>query len=341
MNLPAYPADITGKRVLVRADFDVGEDDARLKNLLPTLKQLIQSGSKIILMGHMGRPEGKVDPKLSLSEVSQKLSALLQLKVEFANDSVGNEAKSKSASLAQGKVLMLENLRFDSREESNDAEFAKLLSELGEVYVNEAFAASHRAHASIVGVAGLLPHYAGGHFIEEVNNLSRVFESKDGVVIIVGGAKKDKLTYLKDFESLADKILIGGRLPEYYEKDKVSVRTVGEGDKIVVADLIADKEDITINSVERFEAEIAKAKTLVLAGPMGRFEEEGHSQGTKRIFSAVAESGAFKVAGGGETERALSLFGLTSKFDWISSGGGAALEFLAKRTLPGIDALIH
>ncbi|MCX6705309.1 MAG: phosphoglycerate kinase, partial [Candidatus Woesebacteria bacterium] len=198
-----------------------------------------------------------------------------------------------------------------------------------------------RESASIVGLPKLLPHAVGFRFAKEVENLSKVFENPaHPLLFIVGGSKKDKLDYIKSLESLSDKILVGGRLPEYYgDLALESVRNRGEQDKLIIANLVQDKEDITLNSIERFEKEIEKAKTIVLAGPMGKYEEEGHRQGTERVFKAVAGSSTFKVAGGGDTERAISELAISDKFDWISVGGGAMLEFLAKRTLPGIEAL--
>jgi phosphoglycerate kinase len=181
-----------------------------------------------------------------------------------------------------------------------------------------------------------LPHAAGLRFHEEVRNLSMVFENpKRPVVMGISGVKDDKLSYIKDFLKVADKILIGGRLPEYIHDSS----ELHKNPKVVVANLMADKEDITIHSVEKFEEEIGKAGTIVLSGPMGKFEEEGHRQGTKRVFEAVAFGQAFKVAGGGDTQSAIKMFGLNEKFDWISVGGGAMLTFLAKGTLPGIEAL--
>jgi phosphoglycerate kinase len=296
---------VSGKKVLMRADLDT---EYRLQALIPTLDYLFKNKAEIILLGHKGRPGGKVAKDLSL--------------------------KPLEARFRKWQVRVEENLRFDPGEEANDESFARQLAKKGDVYVNEAFGASHREHASIVTLPKLLPHAAGFRFQKEVENLSRVFEnSKRPVLVIVGGLKKDKLDYIKDFKKFADKILIAGRLPEYLQK--VS------DEKLLIANLLPDKEDITVRSIEKFEEEIAKAGTLVVSGPMGKFEEEDHKQGTERVFKAVADPSAFKIAGGGETQKAISMFGLEDKFNWISVGGGAMLEFLAKRTLPGIQALLH
>ena len=209
---------------------------------------------------------------------------------------------------------------------------------MGDFYVNEAFATSHRSHASIVGIPKFLPHAAGIHFGKEIDNLEKAFvEPVRPVVVIVSGLKEDKLPYVEAFKSFADRILVGGRLPEYAEQKGIK----GTDPKVMYADLLPDKQDITIHSIERFEAEIAKAKTLVVAGPMGMFEDAGHRIGTQRVFGAVARSSAFKVAGGGDTHKAISLLKLEAGFNWLSVGGGASLEFLAKRTLPGIAALVN
>jgi phosphoglycerate kinase len=232
-------------------------------------------------------------------------------------------------------LVMAENLRFDSGETENDEHYAEHLAEEGEVYINEAFATSHRKHASIVRLPKLLPSAAGLRFVQEVENLEKILNNpKKPALLIIGGIKKDKLDYLEDFKKFADKILIAGRLPEYLPKDI-------NDEKLLVAKLIMDKEDITIHSIEKFEEEISKAGTIVIAGPMGKFEEESHMTGTKRVFEAIANSQTYKLAGGGETQKVISTLGLTEKFNWISVGGGASLEFLAKGTLPGIEALLN
>jgi phosphoglycerate kinase len=311
-NLQSLPVE--NKKVLLRADLDFAPEDTenlRLKALLPTLDYLQEKGAKIILVGHRGRPAGKTDESLSL-KLFEKV-------------------------FAKWNVEVLENLRFNPGEEANDEEFAKELAAKGEVFINEAFAASHRQHASIVRIPQLLPHAAGIRFVAEIEHLSQVFENaKRPVVAIISGLKEDKLSYVPDFKKFSDKILLGGRLPEYIH-DGSPLRT---NTKIAVADLTADKEDITMHSIEGFEKEIALAGTIVLSGPLGKFEDEGHRQGTARVFQAVANSSAFKIAGGGDTLIAIKLLNLEDKFDWLSVGGGASLQFLAKGTLPGIQALL-
>ena len=310
---------LEGKKVLLRGDLDVdlNLESFRLKVLIPTLKFLSEKNCRLTLIGHRGRPEGRIDQTLSLKPVGEKLRQL-----------------------AHGiSFEVLENLRFDPGEMNNSTEFVKKLAENQNLYVNESFAESHRETGSIVGLPKLLPHAAGLRFVQEVENLSKVFENpRPPVIVIISGIKEDKLSYIEPFLKFADKILVAGRLPEYLEKNsKLEI----QNSKLVVANLLPDKEDITIRSIEEFESEIQKARTIVLAGPIGKFENEGHRQGTERIFKAVAANkGAFKVAGGGETIKALETLGLAEGFDWISVGGGAMLEFLSKRTLPGIEALL-
>ena len=326
MNLPKIEElDIQNKKVLLRADLDVDDSKdglGRLKILLPTLKILTQKASKITIIGHKGRPDGKENIELSLKTASVALRKLLV-------QEWGEERVKKL------DIEMSENLRFDSRETENDEHYAEHLAEGNDVYINEAFAASGGKHTSIVGLPKLMPSAAGLRFIEEVENLEKISNnSKKPVLLIIGGIKKDKLDYLEDYKKFADKILVGGRLPEYLPEDL-------KDKQLVVAKLIMDKEDITIRSIEKFEEEISRAGTIVVAGPMGKYEEEGHVMGTKRVFEAIADSQAYKVAGGGETQKAISTLSLTEKFDWISVGGGASLEFLAKGTLPGIEALLN
>lgn len=315
MNLPKITdLDVAEKKVLLRLDLDTNPDpnDLRIKASKETVDYLHSQNSKIIIIAHRGRPDGTNNDALSLKSFEPLFP--------------GCEIK--------------ENLRFNSGEESNDENFAKEIASWGDVYINDAFASSHRAHASIVGVPTLLPHAAGFHFQSEVEHLGVVIENpKRPLVFLISGLKEDKLTYVESFEKFADKVLVGGRLPDILgDRGLESVRT--QNGKVIVGNLGMDKEDITLNTVERFEKEISQAGMIVVSGPMGKFEEEGHRQGTERVMKAVTGSSATKIAGGGDTEKAISLLSLGDKFDWISVGGGAMLEFLSKKTLPGIGALI-
>mgnify|MGYP001567470248 CR=1 FL=1 len=311
--------DVSNKRVLLRLDLDTEPDpnDLRIKASEETLNYLKGKNSQIIIIGHRGRPNGKEDENLSLKPF-QKIFDKWGARVE-------------------------ENLRFDPGEEKNDRKLAEKLALLGEVYINEAFGNSHREHASIVGLPKLLPHVAGLRFEKEIENLSKVFNnSQKPVLFIVGGSKKDKLDYVEDLKKIADKILIGGRLPEYLgDEALISIKLRTDNEKLIIGNLTQDKEDITLNTIERFEEEIKKAGTIVLAGPMGKYEDKGHCQGTERIFKAVANSNALRIVGGGDSIAAVDSLNLSISFDWVSVGGGAMLEFLAKKTLPGIEALLH
>ncbi len=316
INLPKLTDfDLSGKRVIVRLDLDIPDNDfTRIESSLPTLKHLLSQNCQIVVIGHKGRPEGKVDQSLSILGFKDIIEKYLNV---------------------SGKIVVLENLRFDPGEEKNDPEFAKKLATNGDFYVNEAFAASHRAHASIVGIPKLLPHAAGLRFFEEVEKLSQVFENpKRPVLTLISGVKEDKLTYIEPFKEFSDKILISGRLPKFLDDNHAP------DPKVLIAKLTADNEDITIHSMEMFESEIKIAATIVVSGSMGKFEDEGHRQGTQRVLNAVANSTAYKLAGGGDTTSAINLLNLKDKFDWISVGGGAMLDFLANRTLPGIEVLL-
>lgn len=327
--------DVVGKRVLVRMDLDVDEDFSRIELSKDTLTYLLDRNSKIIIIGHKGRPKGKVNGELSLHRLVPVLEKLLGRPVLFFYDIIGAETKDKVAGMQNGDIVLLENLRFDRREEDNDEGFAREIASLADCYVNEAFAVSHRAHASIVGLPKILPSAAGIRFEKEIEMLSRVLENPSRpVVAVISGVKKDKMEYISHLVGHVDKVLAGGLLPKYYGDENPYP------DKLIIGKLIPDTEDITIHTIEAFSAEIAKAGTIVLAGVPGKYEEEGHRQGTKEVFTAIGNSTAYKVAGGGDAEAAITVLGLNDKFDWISVGGGAMLEYLSLKTLPGIEALI-
>lgn len=315
--------DLEGKRVIVRGDLDVSEiseNDIRLQRLVPTVKYLLDNGAEVVLIGHRGRPDGKIEEKYSLMPLTSILEKMIGTKD-------GWELK--------------ENLRFDKREEENDEVFAKELASFGDLYVNEAFSVSHRKHASIVGIPMFLPSYAGLNLEKEIENLDKVIESpKRPLVILLSGVKDDKLKMIEPLSKLADKVLVGGRLPDLMgDKGLESVRLQGDERKIIVGNLIMDKEDITLNTIDRFVNEVLKAGTVVLAGVLGKYEDEGHSQGTRKVFQAVANSSAFKIVGGGDSLAAITKYNLENKFDWISVGGGAMIEYLLNQSLPGIEAL--
>lgn len=329
-------ADVAGKRVLLRLDLDVDEDYTRIDLAKDTLGVLRENNCKIIVIGHKGRPDGQVNKKFSLERLVPVIERISGITVDFCDEVVGDKAKSASDDLTPDKILLMENLRFHPGEEKNDPGFVQQLASLGDFYVNEAFAVCHREHASIVGLPKVLPHAAGVRLAKEVEVLSGILESPQRpVVAVVSGIKEDKMDRIASILDKVDKVLVGGRLPLYYGENNP------DPSKIILAQLIADTQDITLHSVEKFKEEIAKAGTIILAGVPGKYEDEGHRQGTREVFNAIANSSAFKVAGGGDAEAAITLLELNDKFDWISVGGGSFLEFLAKGTLPGIEALIR
>lgn len=336
-------AEVSGKRVLLRVDLDVplewppptggvppeaviGED-YRLKALLPTLNYLLDHKAEVLIIGHLGRPDGKEIPELSLKPISIRLSELLGKNIDFLPQLPSNPLGLIS------KLLMLENLRFWPGEEKNDPDFAKKLSSLGDIYVNDAFAASHRAHASIAGVPKYLPAYAGLRLEEEVKELGGVLENPERpLVFILGGAKTEtKAPLVSAFAKAADSVLLGGLLMFDQELKKIP-RTVFPVDAV-------ETFDIGSESVSKFTQIIKDAKTVVWNGPMGKWEEEQYAGGTRAIAAALAELSAKTIVGGGDTIAALSAFGLLEKMKYVSIGGGAMLEFLAGKRLPGLVAL--
>lgn len=333
MDLPKLEnLDVSGKKVLLRLDLDTNPDpnDLRIKSSFETLDYLKEKGaSEIIVLAHRGRPthEASAGEAVPLDRESLSLKPFQSIFDKWG-------------------ARVEENLRFDPGEEANDSEFTKKLASMGDVYVNEAFGSSHRAHASIVGLPKLLPHAVGLHFAKEIENLSKVIDpsASSGLhpsIVLISGIKKDKLEMIESLSRVFDKVLVGGRLPEFLGDAALeSVRLQSDDKKVIVGNLNMDKEDITLNTVDRFVKEINKAKTIVLAGVLGRYEDSGHRQGTEKVFKALSISPAFKIAGGGDTLTVLAEMKLEDKFDWVSVGGGAMLEFLIKKTLPGIDALM-
>lgn len=329
---------VSQKTVLLRTNYDVpfkdGQvaDGTRIDESLPAINYLLGQQTRIILLSHLGRPEGKINPSLSLKPVAQYLSQLLQKEIPLF---------SKIEEIDKNQlIVMLENLRFWPGEEANDLNFTKSLASLGDFFVNDAFACAHRQHASIVGLPKLLPSAFGFDFLKEVEVLSEIKENpRRPVTLILGGAKKDKLEVVEKLLNWADKILIGGKLPQLISKSYP--------EKVMVAQLNPQGKDIILESINQFKEIISLSGTILWAGPMGVFEEIENEEGTKQIAQAILSSQAFKVVGGGDTEAALTKFDLIEKINYlvkqqtmfISSGGGAMLEFLAKGTLPGIEAI--
>ncbi len=341
-------ADLNGKYVVVRGDLDVAIDehgnivnDSRLQELLPTINKLFEKGvAKIALIGHRGRPTG-FDQTLTLHPIHEYLKSHFSPDVAFiAHKPIELFPEMfDEYSRTNARLVLLDNIRFFEEEEKNDQRLSEELSFFGEYYVNESFATSHRIHCSTVGLPTLMNQktpgasLAGLHLSEETTHLQKVTENPARpLTIIVSGLKQDKLDFLNALILKADNVLVAGRLPEFVPEDK--------GDpKVTVAKLNPDKEDITIHSIEQFETTIANSRTVFVSGPIGHFEEDGHMLGTKRVFEAIANSDAIKIAGGGDTTTAILKLHLEHHFDWISTGGGASLEFVAKGTLPGLEIL--
>ena len=381
--------EVADKRVFVRADLNVPlkdgkvADDLRIKSTVPTLVELLDGGASIVLASHLGRPKGQVVEEMRLTPVAASLEGLLNRPVTAVRDVVGERAQAACSRLQPGGIVLLENLRFDPGEEKDDAVFAARLAALADLYVDDAFGCAHRAHASVVGIAELLPSVAGRLLQREVEVLSRLLAGPEHpYVAVIGGAKvSDKLATLSSLSERVDSLLIGGAMaftpiaaeggrvgdslcePDRFEEARSAVQ--GARDRgvdvrlpsdVVAAQAIADDAaarvvpaadipdglkgfDIGPATVEAFAAVVAGARTVFWNGPMGVFEVEGFSEGTRAIARAIASSSAFSVVGGGDSLRAVRELGLEDAFGHLSTGGGASLEFLEGRQLPGIVVL--
>ncbi len=375
---------VTGKRVLVRVDFNVPldkagaiTDDTRIRGALPTIQNLRTQGARIILMSHLGRPKG-VDPAQSLRPAAARLSQLLGMPVQFAEDCLAAEPQANA--LKNGEILLLENTRFHKGEEKNDPDMAKALSRLGDIYINDAFGSAHRAHASTEAVAHFLPSAAGFLLEREINFLGRVLSAPERPLIaILGGAKiSDKLPVIENLLPLVDKLLIGGGMANTFFK----AQGLNMGDSLVedtaldaarevlgkagaklmlpVDVVIADKFDANANTrivtadgvsagwrildigpktIAAYAAVIKDAKMVVWNGPMGVFEFKPFAAGTFGVAHAVADSSAISIIGGGDSVAAIEAAGLATQITHISTGGGASLEFLEGKELPGVAVL--
>lgn len=381
-------AEVKGRRVLVRVDFNVpladGEvaDETRIRAALPTIELLRERGAALILMSHLGRPHGKPDPALSLAPVAKRLGELIGAEVTLAPGVIEGDVDLTCGALGPGDVLMLENVRFEPGETENESRLAESLGQLGDVYVNDAFGASHRAHASTAGVADYLPAYAGLLLEREVTELTKVVESPQRpLAVVLGGAKvSDKVGVIDRFLEVADRVLIGGAMCFGFFR----AQGIGTGDSLVEGveqaeqaleraqesecelslpvDLVLGREfsaeterkesdgvevpagwmglDVGHRTANAYAQAIAEAGTVLWNGPMGAFELEPFAAGTRAVAAAVAAATGTTVVGGGDSVAALNQFGLEDKVDWVSTGGGASLELLEGKELPGVEALL-
>jgi 3-phosphoglycerate kinase len=382
--------NVNGKKVLVRCDFNVPQDEngnitdtRRIVSSLPTIKYLIENNAKVILCSHLGRPKGEVKKEFSLAPVAKELSKELGIEVKLANDVTGESARTLAGNLKEGEVILLENVRFDAREEKNDPEMAKELASLAEIYVNDAFGTSHRAHASTAGVADYLPAVSGFLIEKEIDFIGNAIENaKRPFVAILGGKKvSDKIGVINSLLEKVDTLMIGGAMAytffkaqgyevgnsiceldkldlasELMEKAKqkgvklllpIDTKVGKEYDKntesktVKCSEIPADWEglDIGEETIKLYTEELKKAKTIVWNGPLGVFEFEQFAVGTNEIAKALANVDAVTIIGGGDSAAAVEKAGLADKMTHISTGGGASLEFLEGKKLPGIECL--
>src|SRR4030042_463682 len=331
------------KKVLVRCDFNVplsekGNvlDDFRIKSTLPTIEYLIKEEAKIILMSHLGRPEGKAVVGLKLTPIQKLLEKYLNLPVKKSEDCIGKETEELINKMKAKEVLLLENLRFHKEEEENDDSFARELAKLGDIYINDAFGASHRSHASIVGIPKYLPSAAGLLLEKEIRVLTDLMKnSKKPLLAIIGGAKVEtKAELINKISESADFVLIGGLIKKEIEEKKISLNYP---QKIVVPFDEVDERDIGEKTIKLFKEKILSAKTIFFNGVLGQIEKEEFTKGTEEILRAIIQSGAFSVVGGGEMVEFVNKLGLIEKFNPVSTGGGAMIAFLSGEKLPGIE----
>ena len=360
INLPSVKdIDVKGKRVLLRVDFNVlfsdgkVEDLYRIKGTIPTIEYLSQKGAKVVIISHLS--EGKNGSLASVAKYLNSIEKSFPLGFIKATDL--NLMAERLKNMKEGDAVMLENIRLQAGEEQNDENFARRLAELGDIYVNEAFSVSHRRHASIVGIPKYLPSYAGFLFEEEVNGLQSAFSPEHPFLLLLGGVKAEtKLGVIDRFLDIADKIFIGGALANNFLQAKgVDIGSSVLSENVPVGKYISNEKiyfppdvrkkngkiyDIGEKAVKEILSLVQEAKFILWSGPMGNIEEGDFDKGTKIIAEAIAESGAKTVIGGGDTVAVLNEMGILDKFSFVSTAGGAMLEFLASGTLPGIEAIM-
>jgi phosphoglycerate kinase len=352
-----------------------GKEDWRIKASLPTIEYLLKENCRIILATHLGRPKGEIVKKLSVEPIQEKLSEILNLPIMMVSDCAGPQVKKTADKIRGGEILLLENLRFYLEEEKNDLDFAKKLASLAEIYINDAFSVCHRRHASVCAITKFLPSYAGLLLEKEVSILSEAVNNpKRPATIIIGGAKtKTKVPVIEHLLDKFDNILIGGVVANVILKAKgidignslLSDIDLDEAKKISFKDnklhipvdavVCNDKNKIILSAIGKignnkildigsetakmYSKIISDSKTIIWNGPMGKFEEEEYSKGTKKIAEAVVQSNAYKIVGGGDTIFALNQFNLIEQMDFVSTGGGSMLKFLSGKKLPGLEVL--
>ncbi len=344
---------VTGRRVLVRCDFNVPIneaglilDDFRIRETLPTIRYLVKKKAKIILMSHLGEPEGKFVSYLTLDKIQERLAELSGLPITKAPDCVGYEIRKYTYGMEPGQILLLENLRFYKEEKQNNPEFAKALSQMGDIYINDAFGVCHRPHASIIGVPKYLVENGIGFLMEkEIRTLEKIMQKpRRPMLAIVGGEKVEtKSKLIANLLNFADKVLISGLIKK--EIDNLGIKFKNDEKLIKPVDAVTEggnEPDIGPKTIEIFKKEIKKARTIFWNGPLGMVEKEEFSKGTFEIANAIAKKWfCFSVVGGGTTVEFLTKIGLLSRFDHVSTGGGALLTFLAGEPLIGLQPLIR
>jgi phosphoglycerate kinase len=336
--------NLKSKKVLLRVDFNVpiekGKilDDFRIKTEIPTIKQLMKKRAKIILISHLGRPEGEIKEEFSLIPIKKFLEK--KLKKKILGPLMIEQAKEQIQKMKERDVLMLENIRFYKGEIEGDENFAKNLAELGDLFVNDAFSVSHRDQASVTKITEYLPSFAGPNLISEVKNLSKILKNpKRPLLVIIGGKKvEDKARVVERFSEIADFVLVGNLVANEIKEGRVRVKNI---EKIVFPE--GDKETLDLNqkTIEIFKEKIRISKTVFWSGPLGKVEDKKYQKGTLEIAKEVGKlkGKLFSVVGGGDTIEFLNKFSLLNKFSFVSTGGGAMLEFLAGEEIPGLKAL--
>ncbi len=334
-----------GKRVLVRCDFNVPLsgggivlDDFRIKETIPTIEYLIKKGAKVILISHLGRPEGKVVEQLRLTPIQNKLMEYLDLSIVKAQNSVGKEVEEWIAGMQLGEILLLENVQFNPEEKENDLDFAKMLASYADIFIMEAFGQVHRNYASIASLPKYLPSGVGFLLEKEIKVLTNLREnSEKPLIAIIGGAKvKTKAKLINKISEIADFVLIGGLIKKEIKEKGIAI---DHPQKIIEPVDEIEEKDIGPKTIEIFKEKISLAKTIFFNGVVGMIEKEEFSKGTKKVLEAIIESKAFSVIGGGETVEFIAKLSLTEKFNHLSTGGGAMIAFIAGEKLPGIEAL--